>query len=59
MEYNVDGDKGPLIGYLTLDAAEEAKQKINDKSFYVSVTGKPTLDIVDDVIEKTIKTMTR
>ena len=59
MGADFDGDTGPLIGYLTKDSAEEAKRKINDISFYVKVTGKPTLDLVDDVIHKTILTLTK
>jgi len=57
MEYNVDGDTGPLIGYLTKDAAEEAKRLINDVSFYVSVTGEPTMDLIDGIVGNTIKSI--
>ncbi len=53
-----DGDTGPLIGYLTIDAAEEALRKINEVSFYRSVTGRPTMELVDSIVDKTIKTMT-
>ena len=59
MEYHVDGDKGSLIGYLTTDAMKEAKEKISSVEFYTSATGEPTLDLIDDIIEKTIQTMTQ
>ena len=59
MGADFDGDTGPLIGYMTLEAAEEAKRLINDASFYMKATGKPTLDLVDDVISKTVLTLTK
>jgi len=59
MEYHVDGDTGPLIGFMTDESKQEAKKLMEESGFYKKVTGKPTLDLIDDVVEKTVMTMTR
>jgi len=59
MQADFDGDTGPAIGYQTIDAAEEAKRIVNSPEYYIDSTGNPLLEIIDDVLVKTIKTLTR
>jgi len=59
MGADFDGDTGPVIGYQTIDAAEEAKRIVNSPEYYIDSSGSPLLEIIDDVLVKTIKTLTR
>jgi hypothetical protein len=59
MGADFDGDTGPFIGYQTIDAAEEAREVVSKSDYYIGSDGKPLLDIIDDVLTKTIKTLTK
>jgi hypothetical protein len=59
MGADFDGDTGSIIAYLTIDAMEEAKRLMKEFTYYVNITGSPTLDLVDDILEKVVKTLTR
>jgi hypothetical protein len=59
MGADFDGDTGPFIGYQTIDAAEEAREVVSKSDYYIGSDGKPLLEIIDDVLTKTIKTLTK
>jgi hypothetical protein len=59
MGADFDGDTGSIIAYMTIDAAEEAARLMKEFTYYVNATGTPTLNLVDDVLVKLVKTLTK